>query len=229
MAVTLYGIAASRTARPLWVLEELGIPYQRVKTDYRGGGSRTAEMLKLNPNGHLPVLDDHGVVVWESMACTLYLARHYGTQDKQGLGAQTAHEEAELLRWSFWTVTEVEKDALIVLEHRLVMPEHRRDPSYADKAEKRLMVPLRVLEAHLQDRQYLAGERFTVADINVASVVTWIRPAAQLLASFPRVSAWLKRCLDRPAQMRVREMARIDPRHQEGLVGPRPALTKRGP
>jgi glutathione S-transferase len=109
-------------------------------------------------------------------------------------------------------VTEIEKDALIVLEHRLVMPEHRRDASYADKAEKRLMVPLRVLEAHLQDRQYLAGDRFTVADINVASVVTWIRPAAQLLAGFPCVSAWLKRCLDRPAQQRVRDMARTDPR-----------------
>jgi glutathione S-transferase len=74
------------------------------------------------------------------------------------------------------------------------------------------MVPLRVLEAQLTARAYVAGERFTVADINVASVVSWIRPAAEMLASFPKVSAWLKRCLDRPAQMRVRDMARSDVR-----------------
>lgn len=217
MALKLYGIAASRTSRPLWVLEELGVPYERAKIDYRAGGSRTPAMLALNPNGHLPVLEDDEIIVWESMACALYLARKYTSELAQSdglpcLGALNLAEEAELLRWTFWTVTEVEKDALIVLEHRLVMPENRRDPSYAEKAEKRLMVPLRVLEAHLANRSYVAGERFTVADINVASVVTWIRPAAQMMAGFPKVSAWLKLCLDRPAQMRVREMARSDTR-----------------
>lgn len=217
MAITLHGIAASRTSRPLWVLEELGVPYERVKTDYRGGGSRTPAMLALNPNGHLPVLEDGQVIVWESMACSLYLAKKFTNEVNENdgtpsLGALNLAEEADILRWTFWTVTEVEKDALIVLEHRLVMPEHRRDSSYAEKAEKRLMVPLRVLEAHLTQRDYIAGERFTVADINVASVVTWIRPAAQMLAGFPRVSAWLKLCLDRPAQQRVREMARSDSR-----------------
>jgi glutathione S-transferase len=217
MVLKLYGIAASRTARPLWVLEELGVPYERIKIDYRAGGSRTPAMLALNPNGHLPVLEDDGIIVWESMACSLYIAKKYTSEVNQSdgipcLGALNLAEEAEILRWSFWTVTEIEKDALIVLEHRLVMPEQRRDASYAEKAEKRLMVPLRVLETHLSNRTYVAGERFTVADINVASVVTWIRPAAQMLAGFPSVSAWLKRCLDRPAQLRVREMARSDPR-----------------
>jgi glutathione S-transferase len=217
MALRLHGIAASRTSRPLWVLEELGLPYERVKTDYRQGGTRTPAMLALNPNGHLPVLEDESIVVWESMACSLYLAKKFTSEIGRAegipaLGALNLAEEAEILRWTFWTVTEVEKDALVVLEHRLVMPEARRDPSYAEKAEKRLVVPLRVLEAHLANRTYLAGERFTVADINVASVVTWIRPAAQLLAGFPKVSAWLKLCLDRPAQLRVRDMARTDTR-----------------
>ncbi len=217
MALTLHGIAASRTSRPLWVLEELGVSYERVKTDYRGGGSRIPAMLALNPNGHLPVLQDDEVIVWESMACSIYLAKKFTSEVARSdgipsLGAVNLAEEADILRWSFWTVTEVEKDALIVLEHRLVMPENRRDPSYAEKAEKRLMVPLRVLEAHLADRTYIAGERFTVADINVASVVTWIRPAAQMMMGFPRVSAWLKLCLERPAQLRVREMARSDTR-----------------
>lgn len=104
-------------------------------------------------------------------------------------------------------MTEVEKDALSVLMHRMAMPAERRDARLAEQAEKRLAVPLRVLEAHLATRPWLAGDRFTVADVNVASIVSWIRPAPQVLAVFPAVSDWLQRCLDRPAQRRVRTMA----------------------
>ncbi len=207
MVLKVYGIAASRASRPLWLLEELGVPYERVPVDYRTGATRQAEMLAINPNGHIPALDDEGIIVWESMACTLYLARKYASHGGLNLGAQNLTEEAELLRWSFWVMTEVEKDALSVLMHRMAMPAERRDARLAEQAEKRLAVPLRVLEAHLATRPWLAGDRFTVADVNVASIVSWIRPAPQVLAVFPAVSDWLQRCLDRPAQRRVRTMA----------------------
>jgi glutathione S-transferase len=81
----------------------------------------------------------------------------------------------------------------------------------ADQAENRLKVPLAVLEQHLQAQQargeaYLAANRFTVADVCVASVASWIRPAAALLAQYPAVSVWLKQCLDRPAHAQARSM-----------------------
>ena len=76
--IKLYGIPASRAFRVRWMLEELGVAYQNVPTNFATGETRTAEFLKLNPNGHIPVLVDGETVLWESMAINLYLARAYG-------------------------------------------------------------------------------------------------------------------------------------------------------
>lgn len=216
-AITIYGIAASRAVRPLWAAEELGLSHRHESVSYLRGGARTPEMLALNPNGHIPVMTDDRpegrVTVWESMACVLYLVRVHGQPDGKGITPATAAEEAEALRWSFWTVTEVEKDALAVLMHRVAMPADQRKPELADAAEKRLHTPLSVLEQHLAARQaqghaHLAADRFTVADLCVASVLGWTKPAKDLLAAFPLTSAWLDRCLDRPAQQALRQKAR---------------------
>lgn len=217
MGLTIYGIAASRAVRPLWAATELGLDFEHVLTPYQGGATRTPEFLALNPNGHIPVLVDHRpegeVTVWESMACALYVARHYGQGDGTDIAPATPREDAEALRWSFWAVTEVEKDALTVLMHRVAMPADERKPELADAAEKRLRVPLRVLEHHLVQQQargqaYLAAERFTVADLCLASVLGWARPARALMDEFPTVAGWLARCLDRPAHQALRALAR---------------------
>ncbi len=215
MTLKIYGISASRAARPLWAALELGVPFEHMAMTYKAGATRTPEFLALNPNGHIPVLVDERpegpVTVWESMACALYIARVHGTADGQSISPASPREEAEALRWSFWTVTELEKDALTVLMHRMAMPEDQRKPELADKAESRLKVPLAVLEKHLQAQHakgeaYLAANRFTVADVCVASVANWIRPAPGLLAQYPAVSAWLQACMSREGQMRVRAL-----------------------
>lgn len=208
MTLKIYGIAASRAIRPLWVAEELGLSYEHVAQRYQGGATHTPEFLALNPNGHIPVVDDNGIIVWESMACALYLARRFGGDLPDSIAPHTPQEEAEGLRWSFWIVTELEKDALTVLMHRQAMPPEQRKPELADAAEKRLAAPLRVLEQHLQNRSYIAGERFTVADVCVASVALWIRPATALMASLPRTQAWLQTCLARPAFVRAKALGR---------------------
>jgi glutathione S-transferase len=208
MALKIYGIAASRAIRPLWVAEELGLVYEHIPVPYQGGATRTPEFLALNPNGHIPVVDDDGIIVWESMACALYLARRYGSAQPDSIAPQTPGEDAEALRWSFWTVTEIEKDALTVLMHRVGLPPEQRKPELALAAEKHLVADVRVLEQHLQTRTYMAGERFTVADVTVASVMFWTGPASTLLESAPRTQAWLKDCLDRPAYRRAKSLGR---------------------
>lgn len=209
MSLTIHGIAASRAIRPLWVATELDLSFQHVQTPYSGGATRTPDFLALNPNGHIPVVVDArpegDVVVWESMACALYIARHHGVADGLGITPATPAEDAEALRWSFWAVTECEADALTVLMHRVVMPPERRKPELADAAERRLAVPLRVLEQHLAAQQsrgqaHLAAERFTVADLCVSSVVNWARPAHALMKDHPLVHDWVARCMARPAQ-----------------------------
>ena len=215
MGLKIYGIGASRASRPFWAALELGVPFEHINLSYKNGGTRTPEFLAINPNGHIPALVDERpegkVTVWESMACALYIARVHGRADGQSISPATPREEAEALRWSFWTVTEMEADALTVLMHRMAMPEDQRKPELADKAESRLKVPLAVLEKHLQEQQargeaWLAAQRFTVADLCVASVAAWVRPAAALLAAYPLTLDWLRRCLERPAQTQSRAM-----------------------
>ena len=218
MTLKIYGISASRAARPLWTALELGVPFEHIAMTYKVGATRTPEFLGLNPNGHIPVVVDERpegtVTVWESMACALYIVRVHGQPNGQSITPATPREEAEALRWSFWTVTELEKDALTVLMHRMAMPADQRKPELAEQAENRLKVPLAVLEAHLQAQQaqhaqgqaHLAADRFTVADVCVASVANWIRPAPGLLAQFPAVSGWLHACMAREGQVRLRAL-----------------------
>lgn len=211
MGLTLLGIATSRAIRPLWAAAELQLDFHHVPTPFLRGATRTPEFLALNPNGHIPVLVDQTpegeVTVWESMACALYIARQYGAHNGVDISPANAREEADALRWSFWAVNELEKDALTVLMHRLAMPPEQRKPELAEAAEKRLPRPLALIEQHLQQAQarghaYLSADRFTVADLCLASVTGWVRPARELLAAYPLTKDWLKTCLSREAHTR---------------------------
>lgn len=216
MTLKIYGVSASRAIRPLWSACELGLEFEQVVTPFRGGATRTPEFLAINPNGRIPVVVDaraggDPVVVWESMACALYLARTAGPADGVSITPATPREDAEALRWAFWAVTELEKDALTVLMHRLAMPQAERKPELADQAEKRLRVPLTVIENHLRQQQargesWLAAARFTVADVCVASIGLWLRPAHELLAQHPLFGEWLQQCLRRPAYLRAKAL-----------------------
>jgi glutathione S-transferase len=215
MTLSIHGIAASRALRPLWAATELGLNFKHVPTPYQGGATRTPEFLALNPNGHIPVVVDARpegeVVVWESMACALYIARHHGAADGVSIAPATPREDAEALRWSFWVMSECEADALSWLMHRVVMPPARRKPELADAAERRLAVPLRVLEQHLARQQergeaHLAAARFTVADLCVASVLNWARPARELMAAHPLTHDWIRRCIERPAHVAAKAL-----------------------
>jgi glutathione S-transferase len=219
MSLTIYGIAASRAIRPLWVATELGLAFEHVNLSYKGGTTHEPGFLALNPNGHIPVVVDSRppaeggeTVVWESMACALYIARHHGKADGTSITPANAAEDAQALRWSFWVVNEAEADALTVLMHRLAMPADQRKPELAEAAAKRLRVPFAVLEQHLQRQQqagcaYLAADRFTVADLCVASVLNWARPAHELMTEHPLAHAWIARCMDRPAQVAAKALA----------------------
>jgi glutathione S-transferase len=204
MALKIYGVARSRAFRTLWMAGELGIPYELVKVDFAGGGTRRPEFLAINPNGHVPAIDDDGFRLWESMAINLYLAKKYSGG---GLYPHSLTDEAQVWQWSFWGMTEVERPALTALLNR-IGPEDRRDAAAADEAERALAVPLKVLDQAVTDAPFLVGRDFTVADLNVASILAWARQGRVNLAPFPRAEAWLKRCHDRPAAQAARQLQR---------------------
>jgi glutathione S-transferase len=193
--IKLYGVPQSRAFRPLWMLHELGLEFENVPTHFVGG-TRTAEFLKLNPNGHIPVLVDEDTVLWESLAINLYLARRYGAGT---LWPATVEDEGRTFQWSFWAMTEVEPHLLPVLMHRRALPKEQRKPDIADAAEARLAAPLGVLDGALRNRHYLLGDAFSAVDLNVASVLSWAPVSGVDLGKTPQLAAWLGRCTDRPA------------------------------
>ncbi len=200
--ITLYGVTASRTFRCLWMLEELGLEYRHEPIDYRDRAALDAPAYRqLNPNGRIPTLVDGELVLWESMAINLYLARRYGADI--GLWPDTVEDEGRAGQWSFWVMSEIEDSLLTVLMHQRLLPEERRDPERATRHRGILRQPFAVLDQALGEHDWLAGTRFTVADLNVAAVLSWARPARLSLKDWPALDGWLDRCLDRPARKRA--------------------------
>ncbi len=197
--LTLYGTWRSRTWRVLWMLAELGLPYEHVETDTESGATRAPELLRLNPNGHVPVLVDGDVVLYESLAINLYLARRYGPS----LWPHTIADEGRALQWTLWTVTELEPPLFTVLKQRTVVPEAERDPALEAAAAAHFPTPVAVLDGALAARPWLAGDDFTVADLNVASVLAWAPLAGLRLGAASHARAWLRRCVSRPAFERL--------------------------
>lgn len=193
--ITLYGVPGSRAFRTIWMLEELGVPYDNVPTHFATGDTKKPEYLAINPNGHIPALADDGEIYWESMAINLYLAKKY---DK-GLAATTLADEAHAIQWSFWAMTEVENPLIEVLMHRMFLPSEQRDPKLADAGIEKLQKPFGVLDRHLAGRRYVLGDRYGVADVNVASVLSWAPMVGIDLSAFPALGKWLLECTSRPA------------------------------
>src|ERR1700674_218358 len=157
----IYGVARSRAFRILWMAKELGLDYQHVKVDFASGEAREPGFLALNPNGQVPVIDDDGFILWESMAINLYLAKKYGAG---ALYPTRLEDEARAWQWSFWGMTEVERPVLTAMFNRAILPEDKRDAALADESERQLGRPLMVLDAAVAAQPYLLGEHFTVAD-----------------------------------------------------------------
>ena len=197
MSLTVYGPPQSRAMRVLWMARELGLAF-----DHQPGfddGKPSAALLAANPMGQVPAIEDDGFALAESMAINIYLAKKHGK-----LAPNSLAEEADTLRWSFWAVSTVEKPLLEALLKSLGLMGHARDADAARAILDSLQGPFDVLNQALAGRDYLLGGAFTVADLNVASVLGWGRMAGADFAGQPNVAAWLGRCLGRDAAVRAR-------------------------
>ena len=197
----VYGVPQSRAARTLWMVEECGVPYEHVATHF-AKDTKSDAFKAINPNSRVPVIDDDGVIVWESMAINLYLAKKYGGE----LAPKNLAEEAHATQWSFWVMTEIEKPLLNALFARTGMMGMTKDEAQATKYFEEIRKPLDVLNAHLAKSDYILGSRFTVADLNVACVLNWASAARFSLSDWPKVEAWLGKCAARPAAQKARSI-----------------------
>jgi glutathione S-transferase len=203
--LTIYGVYRSRASRNIWLANELGIPFKHVPVMqlYRLAPeaaksvlhTRSPEFLKVNPNGHVPSIDDDGLVLHESLAINLYLARKHGGP----LAPADLAEDGQMTMWALWAAVEVEPHAITILNYRISKPPAERDPKIAQAAIDALRAPFAVLDKTLAASGYIVGGRFTVADINTAEVVRYAMAAPELFEAAPNVKTWLAACHARPA------------------------------
>lgn len=194
----IYGVAQSRAFRTLWMAEEIGVPYEHVKVGFVDGKIADPEFARVNPNAKIPSLEDGGAVLFESLAMNLYLAAKY---DK-GLKWRDDAEAGRIYQWSFWGATEIEQAVLDWAVNAVVLPPEKRNADVAAKALKRLEKPMAVLEGALAGRKWLCADRFTVGDLNVASLLwRWLKYPD--LDKSPATAAWLRACWDRPAAQKA--------------------------
>jgi glutathione S-transferase len=215
--LTLYGVYRSRASRPLWLLLECGTGFTHVpviqayrlpdpKAPDAPFNTASPDFLAVNPQAQIPAMAEDGLILTESLAITLYIARRYGG----ALGPQSDAETALMEQWALFAATSVEGPALEMFyplaSGKPLTPEE--EATIAVAAEK-LRRPLRRLQAHLSDHSHMVGDRFTAADIMVAECLRYAQGHPTLLAEFPAAKAWLETCQTRPAfqTMWTRRMA----------------------
>lgn len=204
--VTIYGVYRSRALRNIWLLEEMGVPYRHVPViqNYREGAggtmhSRSPGFLRLNPNGGIPAMEDDELVLSESLAINLYLARKYGGP----LAAADLAEEGRMLQWTLFAATEIEPRSIQILFNRVQFPPERREETKVKEAVEALKGPMAALDSALGATGHSVGGRFTVADINLAETIRYAMPAQEVLEAAPRVKAWLAACHARSAWKKI--------------------------
>lgn len=203
--ITLYGVLRSRASRNVWLAHEAGLEFRHVPIIqvYRAapGQQHTAspEFLAVNPNAAIPTLVDGDLVLSESLAINLYLAKRYGG----ALGPADAAEDGLMGMWALWAATGVEPHSIQVLYNRAAKPPAERDAALADASVEALRAPFAVLDQALAATGFLVGGRFTVADLNTAEIIRYALPAPELFEAAPNVRGWMTACHARPAFKRM--------------------------
>jgi glutathione S-transferase len=189
----LYHVPNTRSNRVLWLLEEIGEPYDLtlMTADERRG----EEHATRHPLGRVPVVEDEEGFVFESLAILLHIA---DLHPEAGLIPPVgSHDRARVYQWSVFAMTELEPAVLEVLVAR-----RGEDKERADAGAEAFRDAAAVIEAALDEGDYLVGGRFTVADLVCGAVLLFGR-RFELIEGMPRIAAYLERLESRPARDRA--------------------------
>jgi glutathione S-transferase len=193
--ITLYGSPRSSAGRCIWALEEAGVEFTQKEVDMRNKEHKSTDFLKINPMGKVPAMVDGNIVLFESMAINYYIADTY----KKELLGTNALEKGLSMQWSFWATSELQPPIIEVFIQKTFVPEDKRDKNIIEKNLNKLPELLTVLNDSLTDKKYLAGDQFTIGDINTASVVTICPMMGVDLGAYPNIKNWLGAISERSA------------------------------
>jgi len=195
MKMKLYEFGPTRSLRARWTLQELGVDFEPVRVNLPAGEHQRPQFLRINPAGKIPVLVDGDMVLTESVAIVLYLAEKYS--DKGLLPAGVA-ERAQVNRWLLFAATELEQPLWRMARHTTLYPEEQRLPQDVAIASREFKEMAAVLNEHMKGREFVAGDRVTVADFVTAYTLDWGNEY-KLLGEFPDLVAYMERMYARPA------------------------------
>ena len=198
MGIVFYYTPMSSATRVHWALEELGVPYDRVKVDLSSGEQRKPEFLKINPNGKVPAMVVDGRPLFESLAMLLYLGETYGVD--KGLFPAPGLERLEAFKWMAWgSVSFAEATMRLLRNTSDRFPADQRNAAAGEAARVELGKLLQILDEHLASRQFVLGEAFTLTDCALATHAAFVGRLGVDLAPHKHVGGWIGRCSSRPA------------------------------
>ena len=201
----LYHSVDARSLRPLWALEEMGLPYELEVLPFPPRVLKK-DFLALNPLGTIPYLIDGDIRMTESSGICHYLVERYG---KHQFGLRPEHPEyGSYINWLFHSDATLTFPQTIALRYGLMEPPERRLPQAVADYKKWYLARLRLLSAHLLTRDYLCDGRFTIADICIGyALFLGTTAGLDLGAQYaPQVQHYLARLLSRPALLRARAL-----------------------
>lgn len=192
--IKLYGTPPTRALRVMWLLNELGLDYEMLPVSILQGENRQPDFLALNPAAKVPVLVDGSLVLTESAAIQLYLAEKH---PEAGFIPEMLEDRAQMYRWIFFLMTEIEQPLWRIVRHTFIYPEEKRLPQDIVLAKQDCLDMVAVLERHMQGREFMVGDRVSVADFNAAYTLDWANEE-RLLEDAPSLKAYLKAMYARP-------------------------------
>ena len=193
-------VSSVNVQKVVWCADELGLAYERIDAGGKFGVNDTPEYLAMNPNGLVPVIDDAGFILYESNAIVRYLAARSG----EGiLWPKEARERADVDRWMEWQSTAYTPAMWAAFWQLVRTPADKRDAAAIEASRAKSEKLSGILDSHLATRRYLAGERFSAADIVVGCAAhRWLNLP---LAREPRahLERWYADLKSRPGSRQV--------------------------
>jgi glutathione S-transferase len=192
--LTLWGrVNSVNVKKALWVLKELGLPYERIDAGMQFGVTRTPAYLEMNPTALVPTLRDGDFVLWESHAIVRYLAAKHS---QGNLCPADLRERADAERWMDWAFT-LQGAVRDAFWHLIRTAPEKRDMKAVEESRKKTATLLAIPEAILAKRKYIAGDRLTMGDIPLGcEFQRWFRLPGER-PSLPNLEAWFERLRER--------------------------------
>ncbi len=193
--IEIYGSPKSSAGRVYFMVEELGLKYTTMPMDMRNRDHKSPEFLKLNPNGKVPCLKENDFVIWESLAINNYLAEKH----KPEMLGSTPEEKGLVSQWSIWAMTELQPPLVDILIQMVFVPADKRNHSVIEKAQGVLPERFQILDKAIGENNFLVGDKLTVADINLSTVVDIANTLEMDMTAYKNIKRWMDGITARPA------------------------------